>query len=209
MPLGGSLGVEGETIPAETDGELIYDRSEVIREYGVDNVISTEITAPGKVEHLSVAVVMDDGSLTGAPVPEIAEIESLITAAVGLDAARGDSISVSTVPYPVPEAVEEPVAAEAAPVDVMSMVPQVIGGLVLFIVTISLLLMARGGKKDKKATAIELGQPAALTGGDKAPAGALTGRAEGAEIHPEVMNLVQRQPEEIAVLLRSWLADRR
>lgn len=208
-PPGGSLGVEGESIPAETDGDLVYDRSEVIREYGVDNVTSTEITAPGKVEHLSVAVVMDDGSLTGAPVPEIAEIESLITAAVGLDATRGDSISVATVPYPVPEVVEEPIAAEAAPMDVMSMIPQFIGGLVLFIVTIAMLLMARGGKKGKSGAPVELGQPAALTGGANAPAGALTGRVEGAEIHPEVMNLVQRQPEEIAVLLRSWLADRR
>jgi flagellar M-ring protein FliF len=207
-PPGGTLGVEGETIVSDTTGDYTYDRSEVIREYGVDNIISREITAPGKVEHLSVAVVMDDGSLTGAPVPAVGEIESLITAAVGLDTARGDTISVSTVPFSVPEVVEEPEAAAAAPMDVMSMIPQFIGGLVLFIVTIALLLMARGGKKGKSET-IDLAQPAALTSGESGAAGALAGRAEGAEIHPEVMNLVQRQPEEIAVLLRSWLADRR
>ena len=208
-PPGGTLGVEGETIVSDTSGDYTYDRSEVIREYGVDNIISREITAPGKVEHLSVAVVMDDGSLTGAPVPEVAEIESLITAAVGLDTARGDSISVSTIAFPVPEVVEEPEAAAAAPMDVMSMIPQFIGGLVLFVVSVALLLMARGGKKGKQGETIDLAQPAALTGGDQASAGALAGRAEGAEIHPEVMTLVQRQPEEIAVLLRSWLADRR
>ncbi len=207
-PPGGTLGVEGETIVSDNSGELTYSREEIIRQYGVDNVISREITAPGKVEALSVAVVMDDGSLTGAPVPPVAEIEALITAAVGLDTARGDTLSVSAVAYPVPEVVEEPAAAEAAPMDIMSMIPQVIGGLVLFIITVALLLMARGGKKDKNATAVELNQPAALTGGETA-GGALPGRAEGAEIHPEVMNLVQRQPEEIAVLLRSWLADRR
>ena len=94
-PPGGTLGVEGETIVSDTTGEYTYDRSEAIREYGIDSVISREITAPGKVEQLSVAVVMDDGSLTGAPVPEVAEIEELITAAVGLDTARGDSLSVS------------------------------------------------------------------------------------------------------------------
>ncbi len=207
-PPGGTLGVEGETIVSDVTGDYTYDRSEVIREYGVDNIISREITAPGKVEHLSVAVVMDDGSLTGAPVPATTEIESLITAAVGLDTVRGDTISVSTVPFPVPEEVEAPEAAAAAPMDIMSMIPQFIGGLVLFIVTIALLLMARGGKKGKGET-IDLAQPAALTSGEQATAGALAGRAEGAEIHPEVMNLVQRQPEEIAVLLRSWLADRR
>jgi flagellar M-ring protein FliF len=206
-PPGGTLGVEGETIVTETDGEYTYSLSEVIREYGVDNVVTREITAPGKVEALSVAVVMDDGSLTGAPVPAVAEIESLITAAVGLDTTRGDTLSVSTIAYPVPEVIEEPAAAEAAPMDIMSMIPQFIGGLVLFIVTLALLLMARGGKS-KKGVTVENAQPAALPGGDSS-AGALAGRAEGAEIHPEVMNLVQKQPEEIAVLLRSWLADRR
>jgi flagellar biosynthesis/type III secretory pathway M-ring protein FliF/YscJ len=77
---------------------------------------------------------------------------------------------------------------------------------------VALLLMARGGnkgKKGKKGAAVEVGQPAALTSGSSAGGGALAGRPEGSEIQPEVMNLVQRQPEEIAVLLRSWLADRR
>ena len=115
---------------------------------------------------------------------------------------------MSTVPFPVPEVVEEPEVAAAAPMDVMSMIPQLIGGLVLLAVTGALLMMARGGKKGA-SEAINLAQPAALTSGEQAAGGALAGRAEGAEIHPEVMNLVQRQPEEIAVLLRSWLADRR
>lgn len=207
-PPGGTLGVEGETIVSEADGEYTYSLEEIIREYGVDNVVTREVTAPGKVEALSVAVVMDDGSLTGAPVPPVAEIEALITAAVGLDAVRGDTLSVSTIAYPVPEVVEEPIAAEAAPMDIMSMIPQFIGGLVLFIVMVALLLMARGGKKSKKGATVENTQPAALPGGEGAAA-ALAGRVEGAEIHPEVINLVQKQPEEIAVLLRSWLADRR
>ncbi len=205
-PPGGTLGVEGETVVADTTGEYTYDRSEVIREYGVDSVISKEMTAPGKVEQLSVAVVMDDGSLTGVTVPDATEIESLVAAAVGLDATRGDTISVSAIAFPVPEVVEEEPVAEAAPMDMMSMIPQVIGGLVLLIVVGSLLMMARGSSKKTKAAALEVVQPA-LSGG--ATAGAVGEAEDGASIHPEVMNLVQRQPEEIAVLLRSWLADRR
>jgi flagellar M-ring protein FliF len=204
-PPGGTLGVEGETVVADTTGEYTYDRSEVIREYGVDSVISKEITAPGKVEQLSVAVVMDDGSLTGLTVPAATEIESLVAAAVGLDTNRGDTISVSAIAYPVPEVVEEEPAAEAASMDMMAMIPQVIGGLVLLIVVASFLMMARGSSKKTKAAALEVVQPA-LAGGN---AGAVGETSEGASIHPEVMNLVQRQPEEIAVLLRSWLADRR
>lgn len=204
-PPGGTLGVEGETVVTDTTGEYTYDRSEVIREYGVDSIISKEITAPGKVEQLSVAVVMDDGSLTGITVPSSAEVESLVAAAVGLDSTRGDTISVSAIAYPVPEVVEEEPAAEAAAMDPMAMIPQAVGGLALLLVVVSLLLMARGGSKKSKAASLEVVQPA-LAGG----ATAAVGEAEdGASIHPEVMNLVQRQPEEIAVLLRSWLADRR
>jgi flagellar M-ring protein FliF len=208
-PPGGTLGVEGETVVTDTSGEYTYDRSEVVREYGVDSVISREITAPGKVEQLSVAVVMDDGSLTGVTVPEASEIESLVSAAVGLDTTRGDTISVSAIPYPVPEVVEdEPAAVESASMDPMAMIPQAIGGLVLLIVMGALLMMARGSSKKTQAAAVEVVQPALQpsTGGT-APAVGETD--DGASIHPEVMNLVQRQPEEIAVLLRSWLADRR
>ncbi|MCP4309136.1 MAG: flagellar M-ring protein FliF [bacterium] len=204
-PPGGTLGVEGESVATDTDGSYTYDRSDVISEYGVDSVISKEITAPGKVELLSVAVVMDDGSLTGVPVPDVAEVEALISAAVGLDTVRGDSISVSTVAYPVPEVVEEAAEPEAAAMDMMAMIPQVIGGLVLLIVVGSLLMMARGSSKKTKAAALEVVQPA-LGGGGAAAVGETN---DGASIHPEVMNLVQRQPEEIAVLLRTWLADRR
>jgi flagellar M-ring protein FliF len=203
-PAGGTLGVEGEEVAVDTSGDYTYDRSEVIREYGVASVIAREITAPGQVEQLSVAVVMDDGSLTGVTVPATNEIESLVAAAVGLDSTRGDTISVSTIAFPVPEAAAEETPVEAASMDVTSLLPQAVGGLVLLVVMAALLMMARGSKKGRTA-ALEIVQPA--LGGGQSSSG-LEGEATPS-IHPEVMNLVQRQPEEIAVLLRSWLADRR
>jgi flagellar biosynthesis/type III secretory pathway M-ring protein FliF/YscJ len=66
-------------------------------------------------------------------------------------------------------------------------------------------MMARGSKKARSA-ALEVVQPALGSG----PSAVGKGETEeGVSIHPEVMNLVQKQPEEIAVLLRTWLADRR
>jgi flagellar M-ring protein FliF len=208
-PPAGTLGVDGETVTTDTSGDYTYDRSEVIREYGVDSVLSRQVTAPGRIEQLSVAVVVDDGSLTGAPVPAVSEIESLVTAAVGLDPSRGDTISVSTIAYPVAEAAADTTAPEAAATDVMGMLPQLIGGVVLLLVVGALLMMVRGATKKSKAAAVEILQPAALGDGE-GNAMVEGGRGSGTtSIQPEVMNLVQRQPEEIAVLLRSWLADRR
>ena len=92
----------------------------------------------------------------------------------------------------------------------MAMIPQVIGGLVLLMVVGSLLMMVRGASKKSKAAAVEVLQPAAIGSGPAAaPAAMSESDSSEASIHPEVMNLVQKQPEEIAVLLRSWLADRR
>ncbi len=213
-PPGGTLGVDGEEVITSDEDGYSYDRSEVIREYGIDRVVTHSVVSPGQVEQLSVAVVMDDGSLTGFTVPPVAEIESLITAAVGIDTARGDSISVSAVAFPaLPAEVEgEAAAAAAAPMDIMSMIPQLIGGLVLLIVAVALMLMSRGGKSKgkKKSAGGDTPSPAALPGGgqERVLVGVGAGSAEGG-LHPEVMDLVQKQPEEIAVLLRSWLADRR
>jgi flagellar M-ring protein FliF len=209
VPPGGTLGVDGAPIETEDGEEYTYDRSEVIREYGVDRVISRTVTAPGRVNQLSVAVVIDDGSLTGAPTPPVTEIENLVTAAVGLDTNRGDSISISAVAFPAAdEATEDTEAAAAGGLDPLSMIPQAIGGLVMLVVAIALFLMTRGGKKAGPELALEA-TPAALPGGERGADRELVGAAVGDAIHPEVMSLVQKQPEEIAVLLRSWLADRR
>jgi flagellar M-ring protein FliF len=210
-PPGGTLGVDGEEVIETEEGEgYTYDRSEVIREYGIDRVVTRSVVAPGQVEQLSVAVVMDDGSLTGFPVPPVSEIEALITAAVGLDVARGDSISVSAVAFPpAAEVADGEAAAAASPLDVMSLIPQLIGGLVLLIVAVALMLMSRGGKKPKKSEDGEVPSPAALPAGGSRELAAVGAAATNTGLHPEVMTLVQKQPEEIAVLLRSWLADRR
>jgi len=215
-PPGGTLGVEGEEVITEDGAAYTYERDEVITEYGVDQIITRTVTAPGKVESISVAVVMDDGSLTGAPVPEMAEVEALIAAAVGLEIDNGDTLSVTAIPFPVATeavATDEEAAAAARP-DIMSLIPQAIGGLVILLVAGALLLMSRGPKKPKavpiEATTPALGASTGAAGAEHgAPAGVGAGSGADSGIPPDVMTLVQRQPEEIAVLLRGWLADRR
>ena len=205
-PPGGTLGVDGAPV-ASGDGEAYtYDRNEAIREFGVDRVVSRTVTAPGRVDQLSVAVVMDDGSQTGAPVPPLNEVQDLVSAAVGLDPDRGDSISVTAVAFPAPSAAEDATAEEGG-FDPFGLATQGIGALVLLVVAAALFFMTRRSTPDDD-------QVEALMA-DSAPALPTSGEqpkelvASGAGIRPEVMSMVQKQPDEIAVLLRSWLADRR
>jgi flagellar M-ring protein FliF len=111
---GGIVGVDGGPVgDIGTGGESTYAKDEQLREFGVDRTTARTITAPGSVERLSVAIVMDDGTETGAIVPDIGAVEQLVGAALQLDPARGDAIAVSQLPLPAPAELE--VLPEAEP----------------------------------------------------------------------------------------------
>jgi flagellar M-ring protein FliF len=81
--------------------------------------------APGTVKRISVAVLVNERTGTGADaayVPrtpeELTRIESLVRTAVGIDDTRGDMVSVVSVPFDAGERA----APEAAPLDVMGLV---------------------------------------------------------------------------------------
>jgi flagellar M-ring protein FliF len=204
-PAVGAVGVDGGPLLEGGAGDSVYNRNEALREFGVDKVVSRTVTAPGTVERLSVAVVMDDGTLSGAAVPALAEIEALTTAALGLDEARGDSVAVTLLPLPVPEEAEVVEEEEGGIIDLL---PQIVAVIVLLLVGIALFLMSRRSKASKPA------KVAAVTPVAVAPTTMLEPPAEpepdpSADLQREVAELVSKQPEEIAMLLRGWLADRR
>ncbi|MDH5292223.1 MAG: hypothetical protein OEW91_00925, partial [Acidimicrobiia bacterium] len=199
------VGVDGTPI-ATGDGAYDYSRNEDTTEFGIDRVVVRTMEAPGTVERLSVAVVVDDGSLTGASAPDVAAIEALVGAAAGIQAERGDAIEVSAIAFPAPPETE--VAEEAAAGGIMDLIPTIVGALVLLLVTVGLFLMSRSGKKKaKKGEIVEMNQ--ALTGGAVLDADELAAQTAAFGLTDDVIELVERQPEEIATLLRSWLADRR
>ncbi|MEE4384073.1 MAG: flagellar basal-body MS-ring/collar protein FliF [Pseudomonadales bacterium] len=94
--------------------------SDVTRNYEIDKRIEYARSAPGRVRRLSVAVVVDQLPAAAAEDPEagpqprtpeeLARLEALIREAVGFDAARGDTISVTEAAFARPEA---PVVEEA------------------------------------------------------------------------------------------------
>ena len=218
---GGGVGVDGGPLDGD-GGETDYQRQEATREYGVNREVVRTVTAPGEVERLSVAVVMDDGTRTGAPVPPVQEVETLVAAALGLDEERGDTIAVSTVPYPATEPAELP--APSAADDIY----QWLALAVLVIIAGALYVMTRRRDQPDTVPALPREEPviwadATATHPEPQPAGALDegigpiiappGDSEQLmvreQLRSSVTQLVEKQPEEIAVLLRSWLADRR
>jgi flagellar M-ring protein FliF len=206
---GGAVGIDGG--PLQVDGqESNYERDEALREFGVDKTTVRTVAAPGTVERLSVAIVMDDGSLTGAQVPPDAEIEQLVSAALGMSEERGDDIAVYTIPFPaVAEDEPEPEPGNR----IVDLLPQILGALVLLIVAVGLFLMTRRRAVVEEAEPDWEPEPEDLPVVE-APSIEQRPRpepveAETAALQSDVTELIERQPEEIATLLRSWLADRR
>ena len=72
-----------------------YTSSQTTTNNEVPQTITTTVEAPGSVERLSVSVVLDE-SISGA---QETALTSAIAAAVGFDAVRGDTLSVTRLPF--------------------------------------------------------------------------------------------------------------
>jgi flagellar biosynthesis/type III secretory pathway M-ring protein FliF/YscJ len=116
-----------------------------------------------------------------------------VSAAVGLDPTRGDTIAVTSVPYPAASATPAlaltPTVTPTNPVT--NPLPQAAGAAVLLLVAIGLIVMVRGRQGEELAPALEAAPVQA----------ALPSQADQTlEMQDEVAALVQRQPEEIELL---------
>ena len=228
-PAAGTLGVAGGPVAtAASTTATDYSKTETAKEFGVNHVVETSKVAPGKVERLSVAVVLDEAS---DPKPDVEKVKQLVGAAAGLDPARGDNIVVDTMSFDAETAAAAAEAGEKAATagaegDPLTLVRTGLGGLVIAVILVVLVLSMRRTRVEaipdgdnRVAAALAAVQPRALaaTGAPLValPAGADGGHTEllslpsGDAVSDDVLRLVDQQPDEVAVLLRRWLGDRR
>lgn len=129
-PAAGTIGedegaaAEAEPASAVSEGSM---RRDITRNYELNRRVEHEQTVPGQLERLSVAVVVDEAQMQtaaagagadaaeGAAEPrtqaELDRIEALVREAVGFDAARGDSIRISSAAFVDAPASDLPPAA--------------------------------------------------------------------------------------------------
>ena len=217
---------------AETRERVNYEVSETTREV---------VKAPGAVSRLTVAVLVNDPKLTGSDgktateprsAEELGALRELVESAVGFNEARGDRITLKSMPFePVPDAGTAAPAGILASLqlDVMTLIQLAVLALVslvlgLFVVRPLLtrkLVMAppvqaalpgmRDGSLPGPALTGEIQtpdavQPPALRGG--------TLPTEGAELAGEdpverLRRLIQERRGETVEILRGWMEDRR
>ena len=204
-----AAGVVSAADPVNADGTTgaddtsSYGKDDVKEEYGVSRQVDKSTTTPGALKRLSVAVVLDKA----APGLTIQEVQDLVSNAVGVDAGRGDTISVATAAFPAADAAATGDEAAAAPRDWMRTATVAAAGLLLLVVALSLVRAVRRGtvaeipleslpRPREEAAVLEAAGSKALE----------VGRAD-AEHDLKVLELVDSRPDEVSSLIRSWLAE--
>lgn len=147
----GILGPDGEA--TAEGGETVYNLDERDVAFAVNRVVETTNEAPGRIERMSVAVLVDENVTTA---PQIDQIEELVTAGAGVDLERGDSIAVTRMPFDtsvqdaMAEAADEAEQAAAAE-SMMSLYRTLAIGLLVLAVLVVAYLKLRKARRQRLA----------------------------------------------------------
>ncbi len=223
----GVVGPAGQTELGATGGEgSTYSDKQRTTDYAPDKVIEKREAAPGKLERLGVGVVLDTRALAGR---DPAEIEALVNASLALDTKRGDTITVSSLPFDrttQDAAAKELEASQKADAKAARMDLIRNGGLVGLVALMVLAAWIQSRKRAKaraQATeyvveqlrrdaqdrqAIAAGQVAAVEPNPALLALESADQGRSSAMRDEIAQLVERQPEDVAQLLRGWLVER-
>jgi flagellar M-ring protein FliF len=193
------------------------------RNYEVDRVLSHTRNPAGRIERLSVAVLVDhkritgdDGEVTTQPLSqqELDDVTRLVKDAVGFSQARGDSVSVSNVSFyenPVEEEIEEPGILESAAVfETGRTVLAGLVGLAIAFVVIRPIMRGLGlGATGPGAMAPGMPMPAGFSGPAAVAGGATAMPARMALSFDDKVSvarqLADKNPERVAQIVKSWM----
>lgn len=216
---GGVVGVDGEMETGAGTGagaDGTYENRTKVDDSVVDTTQEERETAPGAVEQMNVGVVLDSAT-TGNIDP--AMIQAQVAAITGITRQTG-TIEVSSLPFD--RSAEEAAAAElaaAAEADAAGARADLIrkagiAGGVLLLLLLAWFRARRRAKAREQATSYVVEQlkaeQARLSALENAPAALALEQAEENEedaMQDELDALIERQPEDVAALLRGWLVE--
>jgi len=207
------------------------NRTEETANYEISKSTRTEIIEGGRVQRLSVAVVVDHqriqdpngGPATFAPrsEEELARIATLVKSAIGFSEARGDMVTVENLPFARPDvSMEEAIAPGPFDFDKFDIVraAELAALLVTALALVFFVLrpLVRGlTEKPKDPAGILLapgGPTPALPGGgaEEDPftneIGRVSGRVNASAVR-KVTEVVNAHPNESVAVIRDWLND--
>lgn len=219
---GGVVGPDGQMDPSTAAGSNgKYLKKVRSSDNAVDKTVEHRVSSPGSVKSLHVGAVVDtQAAKTTSPT----QLRDLIAATLGINPSRGDTVDVSTMPFnrtPEKQAAAELAQQQKAEATAQRNTLLRNAGLGLVVALVGLVTWLRSRKRAKarqQATTYVVEQlrrdaadRVAAQQLETSPAMAALEERERdltQETRDEIAALVERQPEDVAALLRGWLVDR-
>jgi len=222
-PVGGVLGPENMPDAAANagGGNSTYDKESTVENNAVNKTVTTEEAAPGTINRLTVSVVMDDAAAGNLNQRQITD---LVGNAVGLDTARGDDITVASMPFDTSAAdaaaADMEAAREAEASEQMwSMIRT--GGIAAGIAILVLIVWLRSRRREEieedyeplELTDDMLDELDRLRISSTREMPVVDNHAleleavERQKVRGEISAMVSEKPDEVAAMLRSWLTE--
>ena len=193
------------------------------RNYEIDRTVAYTRQPAGRLQRLTVAVLIDnlrttdaDGKVTETPLSDaqIANINTLVRDAVGFDEVRGDRVSVINQSF-LPEVLPEEPEAEGTPIwqqPLVKDIAKLLAGLVLVLLLI-LMVLRPLVRSILAAGKTMLEQPIAMPAGpalaNLAEAGGPMGRGGPSMAYEQQIaqarSLVSKDPARVAQVVRDWV----
>ncbi len=195
-------------------GESSYSRTETTRNYEVNVITEHMVVAPGKVERLSVAVVVN-AELTEE---KRQAIERVVASAIGYDPERRDQITVTGIPFDTSMAEEvlaqmkrdqqeqEKAREEGLTAETLTLAAVAGVFLILLLVFLVFLIVRGRRQRGRQEQVIMEEMRRAVQAAARAEEDTLKDSKEN-QLRRRIKQLVQEHPENVAQLLRTWLAE--
>jgi flagellar M-ring protein FliF len=220
-----AAGAAGAATPGAATLSSVPDNSskQATRNYEIDRTVAYTRQPAGRLQRLSVAVLIDnlrttdkDGKVTETPLTEeqLTRINTLVRDAVGFDEPRGDRVSVVNQSFLPDPAVEVP-EIEAIPIwekPLVRDIAKIFSGLI--VVVLLLLFVLRPLMKSLSAAARVVMVPAPVNAGgggsgsgpgsQNAPTGAGSAIAYEQQI-AQARSLVAKDPARVAQVVKDWV----
>ncbi|MBZ5735179.1 flagellar M-ring protein FliF [Nocardioides sp. TRM66260-LWL] len=216
---GGVVGPDGQLLGANAAGSSAskYDKKATTQDRAIGSTVQRVESTPGQIKSLHIGVAMDAAATKNVP---LASIQKLIASTAGVNVPRGDTIQVAQVPFDrsAEAAAQQELQAAQAAQSSASRNDLIRKGALAGVVLLALLLALIKSRKRAKARAeattylveqlreqaaqqqvLEQSNALALEAAEHTPED---------DMRDELSALIERQPEDVASLLRGWLTER-
>jgi flagellar M-ring protein FliF len=223
--VGGVVGPDGQMdTSTTTSADSSYSNTTSTQDNALDEVRERRVSAPGSLAGLHVGVALDAEAIAANGI-DSRDIRDLVVATAGISKTRGDTVAINEMAFDRSSEKAAQAALSEADKDQAAAERRQQYKDVGLAVLVALLVLAavftarrRAKKRDQTATylveQLRQDQENRLTATQvvELPASALAleeaDDVRSSDLRREIDDLIERQPDDVAALLRGWLAER-